>query len=78
MSREIQGKLYFETGEACQKVGVSRQTLNRWLKRGFLPVICRDRKGWRLFTQEDINIIEAESQRIRVEYIQPAVKGNSR
>ena len=71
MSREIQGKLYFETGEVCLKVGVSRQTLNRWLKSGFLPSISRDRKGWRLFTQEDINIIEAESKRIRIEYIKP-------
>ena len=74
MSREIQGRLYFETGEVCQKVGVSRQTLNRWLKTGLLPSLHRDRKGWRLFSQEDINIIEAESKRIRVEYIQPAVK----
>jgi predicted site-specific integrase-resolvase len=77
MSREIQGKIYYETGEVCQKVGVSRQTLNRWLKSGFLPSICRDRKGWRLFTEEDINAIERESKRIRIEYLKPAPVKNS-
>jgi DNA-binding transcriptional MerR regulator len=47
-------------------VGVSRSTLLRWLKQGVLKDAShRDRRGWRLFTQTDIQRIEAEANRVR-------------
>ncbi len=65
---EIDGQMYYRTSEACKKTGVSRATLFRWLKAGILEKHYKDRRGWRLFTEEDLNKIRAEAKRIKVEY----------
>ena len=58
MSTRIDGRIYYRTSEACQRAGISRATLFRWLKTGVLDdAMRRDRKGWRLFTQDDIDKI---------------------
>jgi len=67
MPREINGIKYYETTEVCDKVGISRPTLFRWLKRGILNKTQKDRRGWRLYTESDLNRIKAESIRIEVE-----------
>ena len=67
MPIEINGQIYYRTSEACAKTGVSRATLFRWLKAGILQKRYRDRRGWRLFTEDDLNKIQAEFQRIEVE-----------
>jgi len=67
MPIEINGQIYYRTSEACAKTGVSRATLFRWLKAGILEKRYRDRRGWRLFTEDDLNKIQAEFQRIEVE-----------
>ena len=54
----IQGKTFYRTAETCAKVGISQSTLLRWLKKGSLPKIHRDARGWRLFSEEDIKKIE--------------------
>ena len=65
MAIKINGQMYYRTLEACQKAGVSRATLFRWLKAGVLAdVMPRDRKGWRLFTENDIDIIRSEATRL--------------
>jgi hypothetical protein len=69
MPREIDGKRYYETTEVCEKVGISRPTLFRWLKRGLLIKLHRDRRGWRLFTEEDLNKIQAEARRIEIDHV---------
>jgi hypothetical protein len=57
--------MYYRTLEACQKAGVSRATLFRWLKAGILEdATHRDRKGWRLFTESDIDRIKFEATRV--------------
>jgi hypothetical protein len=62
---KINGQMYYRTLEACQKAGVSRATLFRWLKAGILEdAIHRDRKGWRLFTESDIDRIRLEATRV--------------
>jgi DNA-binding transcriptional MerR regulator len=66
--REIDGERYYETTEVCEKVGISRPTLFRWLRRGILSKLHKDRRGWRLFTEEDLNKIQAEAKKIEVEY----------
>lgn len=68
---EIDGKMYYRTSEACKKTGVSRATLFRWLKAGILEKHYKDRRGWRIFTEEDLNEIRAEAKRIKVEYAFP-------
>jgi hypothetical protein len=74
MPREIDGKRYYEATEVCNRAGISRPTLFRWLKRGLLINLHRDRRGWRLFTEEDLNKIRAEATRIEVDHI-PAHPG---
>lgn len=69
MPREINGKTYYETTEVCEKVGISRPTLFRWLKRGLLVKLHKDRRGWRLFTEEDLDKIQAEARRIEIDDI---------
>lgn len=69
MPREINGQRYYETSEVCQKAGISRPTLFRWLKRGILHKLHRDRRGWRLFTEDNLRIIQAEASKVEVEDI---------
>ena len=69
MPREIDGKKYYEATEVCEKAGISRPTLFRWLKRGLLVRMYRDRRGWRLFTEEDLNKIQAEATRIEIDHV---------
>ena len=46
-------------------VGISRNTLFRWLKDGvFEGVEHRDWRGWRLFTEEQINKMKAKTCQI--------------
>ena len=69
MPREFNGQRYYETSEVCQKAGISRPTLFRWLKRGILQRLHRDRRGWRLFTEDDLRKIQAEANRVEAEDI---------
>ena len=55
---------YHRTTEVCRIVGISRSTLLRWFKNGTVKdVIHRDRRGWRLFSQADIERIQCEADR---------------
>ena len=67
MPIEIDNQTYYRTDEVCTKTGISRATLFRWLKAGLLRKSCRDRRGWRLFTEADLNEIKAEANRVEVQ-----------
>jgi excisionase family DNA binding protein len=61
----VSSQTYYRTAEACEMAGVSRSTLRRWLKRGILEDAAhRDRRGWRLFTPDDIKRIKTKASRI--------------
>ncbi len=61
----IADKLYYQTNEAAREAGISRSTLLRWIDKGIVNAACkRDRRGWRLFDQDDINTIKAEAQKL--------------
>ena len=65
MAIRINDQTYYRTSEACQRAGISKATLFRWVKVGILEdIVRRDRKGWRLFTQGDINRIKSEATRV--------------
>ena len=52
----INGNTYYRTAEVFRVIGISRNTLYRWLQKGVLTgTDRRDSRGWRLFTQEDID-----------------------
>jgi len=66
MPIRINGGTYYRTAEACAMVGVSKSTLLRWLGKGILKdTLPRDRRGWRLFTPEDVRIIEEEAYKVK-------------
>jgi predicted site-specific integrase-resolvase len=67
MALTIDGKVYYKTSEACKNTGISRATLFRRLKIGILEKYRTDRRGWRLFTEEDLNRIRAEAGKIKIE-----------
>jgi len=65
MAIRIGGQTYYRTSEACRRAGISKATLFRWVKTGILDdVASRDRKGWRLFTEQDVSRIRSEATRV--------------
>jgi predicted site-specific integrase-resolvase len=65
MSIRINGQTYYRTSEACKLAGISRATLFRWISEAIIEdVAIKDRKGWRLFTEEDIEKIRSEANKI--------------
>lgn len=61
----INGQTYYRTAEVCQIAGISKNTLFRWVREGsFADAKNRDRRGWRLFTEGDVDRLKAEVNRI--------------
>ena len=66
MPVSINGKTYYRTAEVCQMVGISRSTFFRWLREGTLADASNtDRRGWRLFTAEELQMITGEANMIK-------------
>ena len=59
----INGQTYYRTLEVCKKTGLSRATLFRWFKEGIIEEPRRDRRGWKLFDEDDLKKIQAEVNR---------------
>ena len=65
MTIVVNGQTYYRTAEVCQIIGISKSTLFRSLRQGILSEAKhRDRRGWRLFTKEEINRLNAKVNRI--------------
>jgi len=65
MATKVNGQRYYRTQEVCNKVGISKSTLLRWLRDGTVLVkVDLDRHGWRLFTQEDIGYLKVYINRV--------------
>jgi excisionase family DNA binding protein len=66
MPVKIRGEAYYRTSEAAQIAGISRSTLLRWIDDGIVKDESRrDRRGWRLFTQADINRLQEEAGKVK-------------
>ena len=66
MPLALNGTRFYRTSEACVHAGISRMTLLRWIRDGsFADVERRDWRGWRLFTDDDLDRLKD-----RVNYIQ--------
>jgi hypothetical protein len=63
----INGQTYYRTNEVCRMVGVSKNTLFRWLKDGVFSndVEYRDWRGWRLFTTAQVESIKAKTSCVK-------------
>lgn len=61
----INDETYYRTAEVCRLVGVSRNTLFRWIKEGVLSdVEYRDWRGWRLFTPVQVETVRSKTSRV--------------
>lgn len=67
--RSVSEQTFFLT-TAANLIGVAPITLKRWLLEGKINDVQRDRRGWRVFTQSDINRIKAHTEYAK----QPAPK----
>jgi DNA-binding transcriptional MerR regulator len=55
----INGKRYYRVSETCKALGIFKNTLYNWEKKGKIPKAYRDpMSGWRLYSQKDINRIK--------------------
>lgn len=65
MPVKVNGQVYYRTADVCRTIGVSRATFFRWLRGGVLPEArYRDRRGWRLFTRDEVNSYKVEANRV--------------
>ena len=66
----INGQTYYRTAEVCLMVGIGKSTLFRWIKEGIMEEAeHRDRRGWRLFTEDEINRVKTEVNDIRASHV---------
>ena len=64
MPININGKQFHRTAEACQFAGISKNTYLRWVREGVIPdVPHRDRRGWRIFSDHDLQNLKAEADK---------------
>lgn len=77
MVLKINNKVFYKTGEACKKAGISRATFFRWVSLNIIEDVAnKDRRGWRLFTEEDVARLRREAQKIHVSPVQQPLRFN--
>jgi DNA-binding transcriptional MerR regulator len=63
----INGSQYYRTSEACKMAGITKNTFFRWVSAGNIKdVESCDRRGWRLFTEVDLQRLIKEANRVQV------------
>lgn len=61
----IRGKKYYRIKETCELAGVGRSTFLRLVREGKLKDAShRDRRGWRLFSEAEIERIEGKVNQV--------------
>ena len=57
------------TQQVCSRLDISKRTLQNWEKAGIIPRPRRDWRGYRIFSQEDVErihrVIQEKAQRYR-------------
>jgi predicted site-specific integrase-resolvase len=67
MPVEIQGKRFYRTNEALKIIGISKATWFRWLKEKKVEDVAhKDIRGWRLFTEEEVERIRKYANTINI------------
>jgi len=60
----IKGKKYYTVAGMCEELGIFKNTLYNWEKKGKIPSAYRDpMSGWRLYSPEDAEKIKKISGR---------------
>jgi DNA-binding transcriptional MerR regulator len=59
------GKKYWTVSGICAKLGIFKNTLYNWERKGKIPKAYRDpMSGWRLYSQKDLERIKKLSGRM--------------
>ncbi|TDI83276.1 MAG: hypothetical protein E2O79_05400 [Caldithrix sp.] len=67
MPVEIEGKRFYRTNEALKIIGISKATWFRWLKEKKVEDVAhKDIRGWRLFTDEEVERIRKYANTINI------------
>ena len=45
------------TQQVADKLKISKPTLLRWIREGYISDVVKDGRGWRVWTDEDIEMI---------------------
>jgi predicted DNA-binding transcriptional regulator AlpA len=53
---------YYTTAQAAKLAGIGKNTLMEWLQKKYVPEPERDWRGWRRWTQADIDRVIAHKQ----------------
>jgi DNA-binding transcriptional MerR regulator len=48
----------YKTKEICDRFDISRATLFRWESEGLLSGVGRDWRGWRIYNDNNLKVIE--------------------
>ena len=60
----INDKRYYTVSSVCAKLGIFKNTLYNWEKKGKIPKSYREpMSGWKLYTQKDIESLKKISGR---------------
>jgi len=78
MTVVIGGKIHYSMLEVCRKARISRSTLLRWLAAGVIKEPIRDRRGWRIFSEADVEKIRTEIERTHEGNGQPQISQMTR
>ncbi|MBI3345081.1 MAG: MerR family transcriptional regulator [Gammaproteobacteria bacterium] len=63
MPKSLNDKIYYSAHETAQAVGISKPTLLRWVKQQIVKDSAkRERNGWRLFTENEVETIRKFAQ----------------
>jgi len=66
MPIRLNGETYYRTAEACRIASISKNTLLRWIReRTFPEVSHRDRRNWRLFTEDELDTLRTEANTVK-------------
>ena len=61
----VNNQTFYRTNEVCKIAGISKATLFRWIKnKRFADAEYRDTRGWRLFTEGQIDKLKIETNTI--------------
>ena len=70
----IKGKKYYQTREALDKAGISRATWYRWRAANIVnDAKQKDRRGWRLFTESEVQELTDFAQQVKSEPVQTEI-----
>ena len=65
MSKIISEYCYYTVNEVCSRLGISKSTLSRWLKKyPDSDAQYRDRNGWRLYTEDEVERLNREINKL--------------